>query len=37
MKRFQIILVAVVLDRIECSVLAVKPDGFVSPVSLPDT
>ncbi|MCG8653173.1 MAG: universal stress protein [Pirellulales bacterium] len=26
-----------VLDRIECSVLAVKPDGFVSPVSLPDT
>ena len=26
-----------VLDRLECSVLAVKPDGFVSPVSLPDT
>ena len=26
-----------VVDRIECSVLAVKPDGFVSPVSLPDT
>lgn len=26
-----------VLDRIECSVLAIKPDGFVSPVSLPDS
>lgn len=26
-----------VLDRIDCSVLAVKPEGFVSPVSLPDT
>jgi nucleotide-binding universal stress UspA family protein len=25
-----------VLDRIECSVLAIKPDGFVSPVSLSD-
>lgn len=24
-----------VLDQIECSVLAVKPDGFISPVSLP--
>lgn len=25
-----------VLDRIECAVLAVKPDGFISPVSLPE-
>ena len=25
-----------VLDRIECSVLAVKPDNFVSPVTLPE-
>ena len=25
-----------VIDRIECSVLAVKPDDFVSPVTLPD-
>ncbi len=25
-----------VLDRLECAILAVKPDGFISPVSLPD-
>ena len=25
-----------VLDRIECSILAIKPDGFISPVALPD-
>ncbi len=25
-----------VLDRIECSVLAVKPDNFISPVTLPE-
>lgn len=25
-----------VLDRIECAVLAVKPDGFISPLSLPE-
>ncbi len=25
-----------VLDRIECAVLAVKPEGFISPVSLPE-
>lgn len=25
-----------VLDRIQCSVLALKPKGFVSPVRIPD-
>lgn len=25
-----------VLDQLECSVLAIKPDGFVSPVALPE-
>ena len=25
-----------VLDHVQCSVLAIKPDGFISPVTLPD-
>ena len=25
-----------VLDQVECSVLTIKPDGFISPVTLPE-
>ena len=34
MQRFKNILLVYVLHRVDCSVLAIKPEGFVTPVTL---